>query len=80
MIDLYSSATPNGRKITIMLEELGIKYKFLSIVLEAPFTSVPDIAQKRYKIFPTKYLVLDNSFRYSFLLKLFFSNEALSFR
>ena len=39
--------------------ELGIKYKFLSIVLEAPFTSVPDIANKRYKIFPTKVLVID---------------------
>jgi GST-like protein len=26
MIDLYSWGTPNGRKITIMLEELGLKY------------------------------------------------------
>ncbi|MDE0993194.1 MAG: glutathione S-transferase N-terminal domain-containing protein [Rhodospirillales bacterium] len=26
MIDLYSWGTPNGRKITIMLEELGIEY------------------------------------------------------
>tara|TARA_B100001250_G_scaffold298776_1_gene260358 strand:- start:119 stop:916 length:798 start_codon:yes stop_codon:yes gene_type:complete len=39
--------------------ELGTKYKFLSVVLEAPFTSVPNIAQKRYKIFPTKILVKD---------------------
>ena len=29
-------------------------------ILEAPFTSVADVAQKRYWIFPAKYLVLDN--------------------
>ena len=39
--------------------ELGKKYKFASIILEAPFTSIPDIAKKRYKIFPTKFLVKD---------------------
>ena len=39
--------------------ELGTKHKFLSIVLEAPFTSISDIAKIRYKIFPTKYLVKD---------------------
>ena len=26
MIDLYTSSTPNGRKITILLEELEIDY------------------------------------------------------
>ena len=35
--------------------ELGIKYKFLSVVLEAPFTSIYDIAKKRYKIYPTNF-------------------------
>ena len=39
--------------------ELGRKYEFASIVLEAPFTSVADIAQQRYRIFPTKFLVKD---------------------
>ena len=39
--------------------ELGIKYNFLSVVLEAPFTSIPEIAKNRYKIYPTKYLVKD---------------------
>ena len=34
MIDLYSSATPNGRKVTIMLEELGIKYNTIPINLD----------------------------------------------
>ena len=31
MIDLYSSATPNGRKISIMLEELGVQYNAIHI-------------------------------------------------
>ena len=34
MIDLYSSATPNGRKISIMLEELGVQYNAIHIDLE----------------------------------------------
>ena len=34
MIDLYSSATPNGRKITIMLEELKIKYNPILVNLD----------------------------------------------
>ena len=34
MIDLYSSATPNGRKISIMLEELGVQYNAMHIDLE----------------------------------------------
>ena len=34
MIDLYSSATPNGRKISIMLEELGVAYNPIFINLE----------------------------------------------
>ena len=29
-------------------------------ILEAPFTSVADVAQKKYWIFPAKYLVLDD--------------------
>ena len=34
MIDLYSSATPNGRKISIMLEELGVQYNAIHIDLD----------------------------------------------
>ena len=31
MIDLYTWSTPNGRKISIMLEELGLEYKVKTI-------------------------------------------------
>jgi len=33
MIELFYSPTPNGRKISIMLEETKIKYKITSINL-----------------------------------------------
>ena len=31
MIDLYTWSTPNGRKVSIMLEELGIEYAVHSV-------------------------------------------------
>tara|TARA_B100001250_G_scaffold405937_1_gene424205 strand:- start:473 stop:1180 length:708 start_codon:yes stop_codon:yes gene_type:complete len=36
--------------------ELNLKFKFLCTVLEAPFTSIADVANKRYKMYPTKFL------------------------
>ena len=39
--------------------ELGLKDNFKSIILEAPFTSIADIARKKYPIYPVKYLTLD---------------------
>ena len=39
--------------------ELGLKDNFKSIILEAPFTSIADIGQKKYPIYPVKYLTLD---------------------
>ena len=39
--------------------DLNLKYNFLCTVLEAPFTSIADVANKRYKIYPTKLLVKD---------------------
>ncbi len=45
--------------------ELGTRYKFKSIILESPFTSIPEIAQIRYKIYPVKYFVLDKFDNYS---------------
>ena len=61
MIDLYSSATPNGRKVTIMLEELGIKYNTITINLDkkeqfseqfskiSPSNKIPVIVDKENK-------------------------------
>ena len=45
--------------------ELGTRYKFQSIILESPFTSIPDVARKRYKIYSIKNLVLDKFDNYS---------------
>jgi len=39
--------------------ELNLKYDFLCTVLEAPFTSIADVASQRFKIYPTKLLVKD---------------------
>jgi len=35
MIDLYTAATPNGRKISIMLEEVGLPYEVVRLDLQA---------------------------------------------
>ena len=45
--------------------DLGTRYKFKSIVLESPFTSILDIARRRYKIYPVKYFILDKFDNYS---------------
>jgi len=39
--------------------EMATRYVFKSVILEAPFTSIFDLALKRYKLFPFKFLVLD---------------------
>ena len=39
--------------------ELGLKENFKSIILESPFTSIGDIGQKKYPIYPVKFLTLD---------------------
>ena len=49
MIDLYSSSTPNGRKISIMLEELDIKYNPILISLDKKEQFSPEFS----KISPT---------------------------
>ena len=45
--------------------EFGTRYKFKSIILEAPFTSIIDIAKKRYFIYPVKQLIFDSFDNYS---------------
>ena len=51
--------------------ELGTRYLFKSIVLEAPFTSISDIAQKKYKIYPVKFFVLDKFDKNKKIIKVF---------
>ena len=51
--------------------ELGTRYLFKSIVLEAPFTSITDIAQKKYKIYPVRFFVLDKFNNYKKITKIF---------
>ena len=55
MIDLYSANTPNGKKISIMLEEIGYEYKITKIDIDkdeqfkpkfkkiSPFSKIPVI-------------------------------------
>ena len=35
MIELFSADTPNGKKVSIMLEEIGFKYQVTNISLSA---------------------------------------------
>lgn len=42
MIDLYSWTTPNGRKVSILLEELGIEYNTKSIDITKGEQHAPD--------------------------------------
>ena len=51
--------------------ELGTRYLFKSIVPEAPFTSIADIAQKKYIIYPTKFFVLDKFNNFKKITKVF---------
>ena len=42
MIDLYTWTTPNGRKLTILLEELGVEYKTFPIDISKDEQFAPD--------------------------------------
>ena len=49
MIDLYTWSTPNGRKVSILLEELGLDYTVHSVNIGAGDQSTPEFL----KIGPT---------------------------
>ncbi len=42
MIDLYTAPTPNGRKISIALEELGLPYNAIALDLGARDQKKPE--------------------------------------
>ena len=42
MIELFSANTPNGKKISIMLEEIGYEYKITKIDLDKSEQFKPD--------------------------------------
>lgn len=51
--------------------EMATLQSFKSIILEAPFTSIYDLALKRYKIYPFKFLILDKFDNISKIDKIF---------
>ena len=42
MIDLYTAATPNGRKVSVMLEEIGLDYAVHVVDLGAGEQKTPE--------------------------------------
>ena len=50
--------------------QLATKSDFACIVLEAPFTSIVDIAKKRYRLFPVRLLVKDKFDNFSKINKI----------
>tara|TARA_B100001057_G_scaffold339799_1_gene340633 strand:- start:370 stop:555 length:186 start_codon:yes stop_codon:yes gene_type:complete len=61
VIELFSANTPNGKKISIMLEEIGYEYKITKIDLDkgeqfekdfkkiSPFSKIPAIIDHKKK-------------------------------
>ena len=70
MIDLYTSSTPNGRKISIMLEELEIDYNPILISLDKKEQFSPDNGAKSY----TNCTSVNDTFRFRRIIVLF-TNE-----
>ena len=77
MIELFSANTPNGRKISIMLEEIKFDYKITEINLSkgdqfnidfrkiSPFSKIPAITDHKNKISLFQTLKLSYSKRIS---------------
>ena len=49
MIDLFSSDTPNGKKISIMLEEIGFEYTVKKMDLSKA-ESVADLISSKFNL------------------------------
>ena len=80
MIDLFYYPTPNGRKISILLEELGLKYKLTRIDINkneqfsekfskiSPLNKIPVIIDDQDIVFETGailiYLTKKNNFKF----------------
>ena len=50
MIDLYTWGTPNGRKVSVMLEECGLPYQAFAVNIsrDEQFAPVPeDLAEQQ---------------------------------
>ena len=77
MIDLYTWSTPNGRKISILLEELNIKYKIFPINIMkneqfnqnflkiSPNNKIPAILDNENNISMTAHIITLRVFRYN---------------
>ena len=51
MIELFTSNTPNGKKITIMLEEINLDYKVTIVNINKNEQFNPKFREKNYKDF-----------------------------
>ena len=49
MIDLYTWTTPNGRKVSILLEELGVPYNAIPVNIGQDEQFKPDFLKIRRK-------------------------------
>ena len=50
MIELLTANTPNGQKISIMLEEIGLEYKVTKIQKHKKFTINRILLLKRFNL------------------------------
>ncbi len=56
---LYGESLGSGVAVKLAVEAAEAGTPVAAVVLEAPFTSVPDVAQRRYFFLPARALVLD---------------------
>ncbi len=49
MIELFSADTPNGKKISIMLEEIGYEYKVTKVALGKPLIVIDENSNDEFQ-------------------------------